>query len=149
MAASRGGPGARRAHAGRSRGDVDLEKRPRPPIETAAYFVVAEALANAGKYAGARSVEIAVQRVEDRTLVGEVRDHGHGGADRGRGSPGLRRRVAAIDGSVASKPDGRPKRPSGAAMRVVLAEDFALFRDGSTRLLRAGLRGGRRDRARR
>ena len=32
---------------------VDLAERPRPPIETAAYFVVAEALANAVKYADA------------------------------------------------------------------------------------------------
>ena len=39
---------------------VDLDERPRPPVETAAYFVVAEALANAGKYSGAEHVAIGV-----------------------------------------------------------------------------------------
>ena len=34
---------------------VELAERPRPPVETAAYFVVAEALANAGKYADAET----------------------------------------------------------------------------------------------
>ena len=89
--------------------DVDLAKRPRPPIETAAYFVVAEALANAGKYAHARSVAIAVH-VEDRTLVAEVRDDGNGGADPdGRGLTGLRRRVEALDGSLrVASPTGGP-----------------------------------------
>ena len=41
---------------------VELPSRPAPPIETAAYFVVAEALANTGKHADAENVEIAVRR---------------------------------------------------------------------------------------
>ena len=88
---------------------VDLAGRPRPPVETAAYFVVAEALANAGKYAKPSSVAIAV-RVDDGTLVAEVRDDGRGGADAdGKGLTGLRRRVEALDGSLrVSSPAGGP-----------------------------------------
>ena len=88
---------------------VDLAERPRPPVETAAYFVVAEALANAGKYADARTVEIGVQ-VTDGRLVAEVRDDGTGGADpAGKGLTGLRRRVEALDGSLrVSSPPGGP-----------------------------------------
>ncbi len=88
---------------------VDLDERPRPPVETAAYFVVAEALANAGKYADAEHVEIGVH-VTDGTLVAEVRDDGDGGADpAGKGLTGLRRRVEALDGSLrVSSPAGGP-----------------------------------------
>jgi signal transduction histidine kinase len=88
---------------------VELAERPRPPVETAAYFVVAEALANAGKYADAESVTIGVH-VTDDTLVAEVRDDGNGGADPGgKGLTGLRRRVEALDGSLrVSSPRGGP-----------------------------------------
>ncbi len=37
---------------------VDLSRRPAPPVETAVYFVVAEALANTAKHARADRVEI-------------------------------------------------------------------------------------------
>jgi signal transduction histidine kinase len=79
---------------------VRLAGRPRPAIETAAYFVVAEALANAAKHGGADVVAIDLH-VEDGRLVAEVRDDGHGGADAaGNGLTGLRRRVEALDGSL-------------------------------------------------
>jgi signal transduction histidine kinase len=79
---------------------VELDERPRAAIETAAYFVVAEALANAAKHAEATVVAIDIH-VEDGTLVAEVRDDGRGGADAaGSGLTGLRRRVAALDGSL-------------------------------------------------
>ncbi|HEX2304442.1 MAG TPA: sensor domain-containing protein [Gaiella sp.] len=88
---------------------VELAERPRPPVETAAYFVVAEALANAGKYSDADHVEIGVH-VRDGILVAEVRDDGSGGADpAGKGLTGLRRRVEALDGSLqVSSPAGGP-----------------------------------------
>jgi signal transduction histidine kinase len=88
---------------------VELAERPRPPVETAAYFVVAEALANAGKYANADHVTIGVH-VTDGLLVAEVRDDGAGGADpAGKGLTGLRRRVEALDGSLGvSSPAGGP-----------------------------------------
>jgi len=79
---------------------VDLAERPRPAIETAAYFVVAEALANAAKHAAADVVAIDLH-VTNGTLVAEVRDDGRGGADAaGNGLTGLRRRVEALDGSL-------------------------------------------------
>jgi signal transduction histidine kinase len=88
---------------------VELSERPRPPVETAAYFVVAEALANAGKYANADRVAIGVH-VSDGMLVAEVRDDGDGGADAaGKGLTGLRRRVEALDGSLrVTSPAGGP-----------------------------------------
>jgi signal transduction histidine kinase len=88
---------------------VELSERPRPPVETAAYFVVAEALANAGKYADPDRVAIGVH-VSDGMLVAEVRDDGDGGADpAGKGLTGLRRRVEALDGTLrVTSPAGGP-----------------------------------------
>jgi PAS domain S-box-containing protein len=70
------------------------------PIEAAAYFVVAEGLTNAARYANAGLVEIDVEVGEDQLTV-EVRDDGDGGADavNGSGLRGLADRVAALDGS--------------------------------------------------
>jgi signal transduction histidine kinase len=88
---------------------VDLAERPRPAVETAAYFVVAEALANAGKHAGAARVGIRVLEANG-TLVAEVADDGRGGADpAGSGLTGLRRRVEALDGTLrVTSPAGGP-----------------------------------------
>jgi signal transduction histidine kinase len=72
------------------------------PRETAAYFVVAEALANARKHARASAVSVDVFEAGDRTLVVEVVDDGVGGAafDGGSGLIGLRKRLAALDGTL-------------------------------------------------
>jgi signal transduction histidine kinase len=88
---------------------VDLATRPPGAVETAAYFVVAEALANAIKYADARKVEISVSRTNG-LLVAEVVDDGRGGADgEGNGLTGLAQRVRALDGSLrVSSPAGGP-----------------------------------------
>jgi PAS domain S-box-containing protein len=70
-----------------------------PPVEAAAYFFVAETLANAFKHAGASAVEVRVAHAGG-DLVVEVADDGAGGAreaDAG-GLTGLRDRVAALDG---------------------------------------------------
>ena len=70
------------------------------PIEATAYFVVAEALTNVAKHAGAASAAVAA-RVEDGTLRVEVRDDGVGGArPDGSGLQGLRDRLAALDGRL-------------------------------------------------
>ena len=72
-------------------------------------------------------------------LVTEVVDDGSGGADpAGNGLTGLEQRVAALDGTLrVDEPGRRPDdHQSGAAVRVVIAEDLALLRDGLTRLLR-------------
>jgi signal transduction histidine kinase len=82
--------------------------RPKPPVESAAYFVVAEALANAGKHSGARRVDVRILSGDGVVSV-EVHDDGTGGADpAGGGLSGLRRRVEALDGSlrVVSPPGG-------------------------------------------
>jgi signal transduction histidine kinase len=69
--------------------------------EAAAYYVIAEALANAVKHASARLVTIRVAREDDYTLV-EVADDGVGGADpTGSGLVGLADRVAALGGRFA------------------------------------------------
>jgi signal transduction histidine kinase len=76
-------------------------------VETAAYFVVAEALANAAKHAGATQIEVRLAR-QPSTLVIEVADNGSGGADAsGSGLTGLRRRVEALDGTLSiASPSG-------------------------------------------
>ncbi len=76
---------------------------PRLPAatETTAYFVVAEALTNVVKHAGASSAHVQVD-VDGTTLAVEVRDDGVGGADpaRGTGLVGLLDRVDAADGTL-------------------------------------------------
>src|SRR5581483_8047937 len=80
---------------------VDVPRRPPRAVETAAYFVVVEALANAGKHAHAQHVTVDV-RTEDGELVAEVVDDGAGGANaEGSGLRGLARRVEALDGTLA------------------------------------------------
>jgi signal transduction histidine kinase len=84
-------------------------ERPPAAVESAAYFVTAEALANATKHAAARHVDIRIAR-ESEMLSVEVRDDGPGGADRsGAGLTGLRRRVEALDGRlIVDSPAGGP-----------------------------------------
>lgn len=87
---------------------VDLAERPPEEVESAAYFVAAEALANAAKHAGASRVDIRAVRLGERVVV-TVMDDGHGGADPGgAGLQGLRGRVEALDGTfrVDSPPGG-------------------------------------------
>jgi signal transduction histidine kinase len=79
------------------------------PVESAAYFVVAEALTNAAKHARAAEIGVRITRHRDLLIV-EVIDDGAGGADpaKGSGLRGLADRVAAVDGtlSVTSPPGG-------------------------------------------
>ena len=88
---------------------VALEERLPPAVESAAYFVVAEALANAAKHAGASRIAVRVGRRGDLLEV-EIEDDGRGGADAsGGGLTGLRRRVEALDGTLAvTSPQGGP-----------------------------------------
>src|SRR4029077_3727572 len=91
--------------AGRSTVPVTIEAAPdeRLPshVESTAYFVVAECLANVAKYAHANAAWVAA-RVEDGRLAVEVHDDGAGGADpsAGSGLRGLADRVHALDGSI-------------------------------------------------
>jgi len=110
--ADRGLDAALSALAGRSPVPVRVEVnvgRVGPEIEAAAYFVVAEALANVAKHSDARVCSVRVDQADGRVVV-EVSDDGSGGARVGAGSglTGLADRVEALDGElhVASPPGG-------------------------------------------
>ena len=79
------------------------------PVEAAAYYVVAEAVTNAAKYAQASNVSVSIRRSNGRAVV-RVADNGVGGADSGQGSGlrGLADRLEALDGRlhVESPPNG-------------------------------------------
>ncbi len=81
--------------------ELDLRVTGRLPesVEVAAYYVVAESLTNAAKYAKAEAVSVCVV-ADDATLRLSVSDDGAGGAVAGAGSGlvGLRDRVEALSG---------------------------------------------------
>jgi signal transduction histidine kinase len=87
--------------------EVELPGRLPAPVESAAYFAIAETLTNAVKHAGATRVRIRVSltRRAGRPL-GELRirvtDDGQGGAriEDGGGLHGVTRRLAAFDGTL-------------------------------------------------
>jgi signal transduction histidine kinase len=93
--------------------DVDLDGRPPEPVETTAYFVVAEALSNVAKHSGASEVRVTIRREPYHLLTVEVVDNGEGGAnpESGSGLAGLRARLAALDGRLyVQSPPGGPTR---------------------------------------
>jgi signal transduction histidine kinase len=82
-------------------------------VESAAYFVVAEALTNVAKHADARRACVRTHATA-RELVFEVRDDGVGGACPGSGLRGLAERVAACGGRLrVESPPGRGTVISG------------------------------------
>jgi signal transduction histidine kinase len=89
--------------------EVALDQRLAGPLESAMYFVIAEALANVGRHSDATWAFVRVWR-EERRLRLLVRDDGQGGADpaRGSGLRGIQQRLAAFDGvlTVDSPPGG-------------------------------------------
>ena len=84
---------------------VELEDVPAPTlppaIEAAAYYLVAEGVANAAKHARASVVTVRVRRDERRARI-EIRDDGVGGASTpsGGGLSGLADRVEALGGRL-------------------------------------------------
>jgi signal transduction histidine kinase len=89
---------------------VDLPGRLPAPVESAAYFAVAEALTNVIKHSQASRCWVRLRHAAGR-LVMEVGDDGKGGAEPagGSGLPGIRRRLAAFDGTlVVTSPPGGP-----------------------------------------
>lgn len=78
-----------------------------PPVESAAYFAVAECLANVAKHARATRAWV-VGEHDGATLRLTVGDDGRGGADpNGGGLAGVARRLAAFDGRLTvSSPAG-------------------------------------------
>ncbi|MDX3799581.1 sensor histidine kinase [Streptomyces sp. AK04-3B] len=90
--------------------DLALPGRPARAIESAAYFVVCEALANVAKHSGAGRAQVSGGHREGRLFL-EVRDDGRGGADptAGSGLTGLADRVSVLDGRLAlTSPPGGP-----------------------------------------
>ncbi len=75
------------------------ERRVDEAAETTAYYVFAEAVANAQKHAYASSIDVSIA-LRDRALHVEVADNGAGGAsEQGSGLQGLRDRVETVGGS--------------------------------------------------
>jgi signal transduction histidine kinase len=96
---------------------LDVEARRLPvPVETAAYFVVAEALTNVVKHAGVEHAAVRAVVDGDGAIQLEISDEGPGGADArgGTGLRGLADRVEAGGGSleVDSPPGGTRIRAS-------------------------------------
>ncbi|KAA2262296.1 sensor histidine kinase [Solihabitans fulvus] len=90
--------------------ELDLPQRLPAPVESAAYFVVAETLTNVAKHSGASRGWVHVRHANG-VLRMEIGDDGHGGADadNGTGLAGLRRRLAAFDGVLTIvSPQGGP-----------------------------------------
>ncbi|QYN19199.1 AAA family ATPase [Amycolatopsis sp. DSM 110486] len=82
---------------------VQVDRRLPEPVETAAYYVVSEALTNVVKHAHASAVQVEVEIVDaSRVLRVRVRDDGRGGADfaGGSGLVGLKDRVEALGGRL-------------------------------------------------
>jgi signal transduction histidine kinase len=88
---------------------VELDRRLADEVESAAYFVVSEALTNAAKHSHGREVRVTASYAA-QTLTLEVADDGIGGASTagGSGLRGLADRVEALGGRfTASSPPGR------------------------------------------
>ncbi|GGM40540.1 HAMP domain-containing protein [Dactylosporangium sucinum] len=107
---------------------VRLGSRLPEPVEVAAYYIVAEALANAAKHAKATYVRVEATADVTRLYL-TVRDDGVGGADAraGTGLTGLADRVHALGGAL----DLASPRGGGTTLRVELpltaAEEAALL----------------------
>ena len=101
--------------------EVAVPQRPSPAVESAAYFVVNEALTNVTRHAMATKAHVSIARAGDRLVI-EVRDDGIGGAELltddearargksgGSGLNGLRDRVAGLGGTMyVISPHGGP-----------------------------------------
>jgi signal transduction histidine kinase len=88
---------------------VELDRRLPDHVESCAYFLVSEALANTAKHAHTREAAVTAQ-LANGVLTIEVGDDGIGGAGFGRGSGlrGLTDRVEGLGGRLAlTSPPGR------------------------------------------
>ena len=140
--------------------DLELrtDRRLPEPVEVAAYYVVSEALTNAGKHSQASVINVEVA-TDDAVLRLSVSDDGVGGADESHGSGliGLHDRIESLGGTleITSTPgngtsilakipiDGHdeamtyPPHEATAepAVRIALADDDVLLREGMASLL--------------
>jgi signal transduction histidine kinase len=104
--------------------EVTVEELP-DDVELAAYFVVAESLTNARRYAAASAVSIRVT-AEAGTLLVEIADDGRGGADpaSGTGLRGLADRLETLGGRL--EVDSPPGGGTRISARLELASETAL-----------------------
>jgi signal transduction histidine kinase len=97
--------------------EMAVEGRLPEPVEVAAYYVVAEALTNAAKYAQASQVSVCAE-AKGANLSLSIHDDGIGGADthKGSGLIGLKDRVEVLGGDVqiTSPPGG------GTSLRIAI-----------------------------
>jgi PAS domain S-box-containing protein len=126
--AERGLAAALEALALRAPLPVDLEALPdrRLPeqVEVAAYYVVAEALANVQKHASATGAVVRA-RADGQRLVVEVVDDGVGGADEeGSGVRGLADRIEALNGRLTLD------SPAGGGTRLRAEIPYSAAADG-------------------
>ena len=116
--------------------DALPEQRLPDPVEVTVYYLVAEALSNAVKHAGATEVRVDVHR-RGPVLHAEVADDGAGGATAGPGSGlhGLTDRLEALGGrlEVESAP--------GAGTRLRASIPLAPWRDGREPFIEFGYEG--------
>ncbi|MER5733144.1 histidine kinase [Streptomyces sp. NPDC002138] len=87
-----------------------LERRPDVNVESAAYYIIVECLANTVKHASATSIDVSLDQY-DNHLVVSVTDDGVGGATctAGTGLRGLEDRAAALGGRLdVASPAGGP-----------------------------------------
>jgi signal transduction histidine kinase len=90
---------------------IELPGRPPAPVESAAYFAIAEVLANVVKHSAARSAWVQLEYSSQARLIAIIGDDGTGGAVPriGGGLRGIERRLAAFDGVIAvTSPVGGP-----------------------------------------
>jgi signal transduction histidine kinase len=90
--------------------DIELPGRPQAPVESAAYFAIAEVLANVVKHSAAGTAWVRLRHAGGG-LSATVGDDGIGGADPGQGTGlrGIERRLAAFDATLTmTSPIGGP-----------------------------------------
>ena len=94
--------------------NISIHDRLTPAIESAAYFVVAEALTNVAKYAQAENVIVDLRR-QGEEVIAVIEDDGVGGADieTGTGLRGLIDRLSALDGTL------ELETPEGGGTRLI------------------------------
>ena len=92
---------------------VDISPRPPATIESAAYYVVVEALTNTAKHSNATKASIAIARRGDRLAI-DVTDDGDGGADVAKGT--------GLSGSRKARPRGgcRCWSPAGGPTTILV-----------------------------
>jgi len=119
MLLERGLAAALRSNTGRAPLPIDLEltldRRLPPAVETAAYYVCAEAITNTVKHARASTISLGVTDTGE-TLLLDIRDDGIGGAGEvdgdGTGLRGLKDRVEALGGRF------EVESPTGSGTRI-------------------------------